>query len=189
MDSTRRLLLVGAAGFALTAASAAPADYAVDWQGAPPDPVVQARIERQVAMVRATAVRTDIKAFWAAEVIHINGKPGEPSRAGSGVFITRDDFADDNPVLLHELIHRWHSDKLADTPRVQPLRDAFAAERAVPHWPARSYMYTNISEYLAMCASVVIHGRAARPPFTRALVREQLPATYAFIVKEFGLAG
>ena len=135
----------------------------------------------------AAPVRADIKAWWAAQTIHVNKRPGEGSRAGGGVFITRDAFPDDNPVLLHELVHRWHFERLANTPRVQPLRDAFAAERARPQWPARAYLYTDIGEYLAMCASVVIHGRAARPPFTREQVRTKLPATYAFILGEFGV--
>lgn len=187
MHSTRRQFLIGATALAATPQAALAADYMIDWQGEAVDPAVLARIEQQIAIVGTAPVRADIKAFWAAQVIHINRKPGEGSRAADQVFITRDPFPDDNPVLLHELIHRWHFDRLADTPRVQPLRDAFAAEKAHPHWPAQTYMYSNISEYLAMCASVVIHGRAARPPYTREEVRTKLPATYAFIIREFGV--
>lgn len=190
MTSTRRQLLIGAAALALAGPAAADVstDWAIDWQGLPPDPTVLARIERQIAMVRASPVRADILTFWAAQVIHISKVSGEGSRAGEQVLMTRDPFPDDNPVLLHELIHRWHFAKLANTPRVQPLRDAFAAEKAAPHWAAQAYLYKNISEYLAMCASVVIHGRAARPPFTRDQTRTKLPATYAFIVTEFGVS-
>ena len=187
MTPARRQFLIGATAVAAFPRAALAADYSIDWQGEPVDPAVLARIERQIAMVRAVPVRADIKAFWAAETIHINRKPGEGSRAADQVFLTRDPFPDDNPVLLHELIHSWHFAKLANTPRVQPLRDAFAAEKAQPHWPARAYMYTDISEYLAMCASVVIHGHAARPPYTREDVRAKLPATYAFIIQEFGV--
>lgn len=187
MTPTRRQFLIGTLVVAACPGPALAADYVIDWQGEPIDPDVLARVETQIAMVRAVPVRPDIKAFWAAETIHINRKPGEGSRAADQVFITRDPFPDDNPVLLHELIHRWHFSRLANTPRAQPLRDAFAAEKAQPHWPTQAYMYSNISEYLAMCASVVIHGRAARPPYTRDEVREKLPATYALIVKEFGV--
>lgn len=186
MTPTRRYLLLGAAAL-LVPAPAFAADYAIDWQGLPPDPAVQARIERQIAMVQASPVRPDVLAFWAAQTIHISKVSGEGSRAGEQVLMTRDPFPDDNPVLLHELIHRWHFAKLANTPRVQALRDAFAAEKANPHFPANAYLYKNIAEYLAMCASVVIHGRAARPPFTRDQVRDKLPATWAFIVQEFGV--
>ena len=187
MTPTRRRLLIGATALAAFPRAALAADHAIDWQGEPVDPAVLARVEQQIAMVQAAPVRADIKAFWAAETIHINRKPGEGSRAADQVFLTRNPFPDDNPVLLHELIHRWHFSKLANTPRVQPLREAFAAEKAKPQWPRGVYMYSNISEYLAMCASVVIHGRAARPPYTREEVRTKLPATYAFIVEEFGV--
>lgn len=182
---TRRVALTLIAAACTVPAQAA--DYAIDWQGEPPDPAVAARVARQVDMVRALPIRPAILAFFAAEVIRINRRPGEGSRAAGRVYLTRDPFPDDNPVLLHELIHRWHFDRLANTPRVPPLRDAFAAERAAPHWPAGAYLYRDIGEYLAMCASVVIHGRAARPPYTRDLVRDRLPATYAFIVDEFGV--
>lgn len=161
--------------------------FLIDWGEGTVDPAVQLRIERQITMVRGVRVRPDVLAFWAAETIHIQPRPGMPSRAMDRVLITRDIFPDDNPVLLHELIHRWHRDRLANTSRVRPLREAFAAERAAPQWPASAYMYTNITEYLAMCGSVAIHGRAARPPLTRENVQSRLPDTWAFIVAEFGL--
>lgn len=189
MTPSRRRFLAAAVATA-TALLPLPAratEFTIDWQGAAPDPAVRARLHRHIAMVRASPVRADVLAFWAAEVIHVQTRPGEPSRAGGRLFITRDPFPDDDPVLLHELIHRWHFARLARTPRVQPLRDAFAAERAAPHWPDGAYMYRNIGEYLAMCASVAIHGGAARPPFTRDQVRAKLPATWDFIVTEFGL--
>ena len=50
-------------------------------------------------------------------------------------------------------------------------------------------MYENPGEFFAMCASVVLWGRAARPPSTRAQVREKLPEVYDWIVREFGFTG
>lgn len=187
MRIDRRGWVLGAGAALMLPTAARASDFAIDWQNGTPDPDVARRIGRQIAMVRAAPVRADVLAFWAAQTIYVTEADDESSHAGQRVFLTRKPFPDDNPVLLHELIHRWHFARLANTPRVQPLLAAFAQERADPHWPPQAYMYRNISEYLAMCASVVIHGRAARPPYTRALVRERLPATYAFIVSEFGV--
>lgn len=187
MQVTRRVFLTALTALAASPAKAAAGDFVLDWGDGVRDPEVERRLDRQIAMVRQVPVSAEVAAFWARETIHVQPRPGMPSRAGQWLFITRDAFADDQPVLLHELIHRWHLDRLANRPRVAPLRAAFAAERAAPHWPPSSYMYENISEYLAMCGSVVIHGSAARPPFTRNEVRQRLPATFDFIVAEFGL--
>lgn len=186
MTPTRRQLVAGLLATFLPRAAQA-ADFAIDWQGLPPDPALAARLAHQIAIVRAVPVDAAVMTFFAAEPIHVLTAPGEGSHAGERVFITRDPFPDDNPVLLHELIHRWHSARLAGTPRAIRLRELFANEVAAPHFPRRAYLYTNVAEYLAMTASVVLHGRAARPPFTRDAVRAMLPETYAFIIAEFGV--
>ena len=48
-------------------------------------------------------------------------------------------------------------------------------------------MLANPFEFFAMTASTALHGRAARPPFTRANVAAKAPELYAWIVGEFGL--
>ena len=48
-------------------------------------------------------------------------------------------------------------------------------------------MLKNVREYFAMTASVVLHGRASRPPSTRETVKRTQPQLYAWIVRAFGL--
>ena len=187
--TNRRQFLAGTAAILALPSPAFAADYAIDWQGGTVDPAVAARLARQIAIVKALPIRPDILAFFARQPIRVLTGPGEGSHVNTDpvVYFTRDAFPDDNPVLLHEMIHRWHFGTLADTPRVQPLRKLFDAERAHPHWPRRAYMYENISEFLAMTASVVLYGRAARPPYTRAQVANRTPDLYRWIVDTFGL--
>ena len=110
---------------------------------------------------------------------------GTRTRARNGVFFARHVQPGDNPVLLHELIHRWQWAKM-DGPRDPEVVRFYDAAKASGDWPARSYMLSNALEFFGMCASVVLHGRAARPPFTRAAVKAKMPELYAFIVQEFG---
>ena len=153
--------------------------------GAAPDPAVATFLEGQIRLVEALDISRQAMDFFRAEVIHVDPTEGTKTRAGKGVFFARRVQPDDNPVLLHELIHRWQLAKMGG-PRDPDVVRFYDAAKKSGDWPAQSYMLSNPFEFFAMCASVVLHGRAARPPFTRAAVREKMPALYAFIVKEFG---
>ena len=133
-------------------------------------------------------IRPDIAAFFAAQPIAIDREADTRTRAGPrGIFFARREQPADNPVLLHELLHRYHLLRLPDG-RANPTVIAFwQAARESGSWPAQAYMLTNPLEFFAMCASVALHGRAARPPATRAILAARAPDLYAWIVREFGL--
>ena len=93
----------------------------------------------------------------------------------------------ENPVLLHEMLHAFHDQKLG---RYNPrLRELYAATVASGAFPAQAYMLKNPGEFFAMCASVALWGRAARPPFTRGALREKAPEVYAWIADTFAFTG
>ena len=108
-------------------------------------------------------------------------------RAGPrGVFFQRSTIPPDNPVLLHELIHRWHFDHMAGGRQNPDVLRFFAQAQKSGHYPAQAYLFENPAEFFAMMASTALHGRTARPPFQRDNVRRKSPELYAFIVREFG---
>ena len=186
----RRTLFSGAAILALLPHAAWARDgFVIDWQGAPPDPAVARFLEGQIRLVEALPVSKAAMDFFRAETIHVDREEGTRTRAGRGVFFARRVQPDDNPVLLHELIHRWQLARIPGGPRNPDIVRFYDAAKASGDWPAQSYMLTNPFEFFAMCASVVLHGRAARPPFTRAAVKAKLPEVHAFVVKEFGAGG
>ncbi|WP_184169131.1 hypothetical protein [Sphingomonas kyeonggiensis] len=163
-------------------------DFAIDWQGGEQTPEIAASLAAQIALVKALQVSDEARDFFAAQVITVDREAGTKTRAGPrGVFFARVVQPVENPVLLHELIHRWQLLKMPggqQNPDVQRFyREAVASGR----WPAQAYMLTNAFEFFAMTASVVLHGDAARPPFRRENVRAKAPELYAFIVKTFGL--
>lgn len=176
---------------ALTAAAPAPVEtgyrgHVIDWQGTMGSPEIVNSIEQQTDLVEAARVSPEVMAFFRAQRILINEDADEGSRAGMRTFLARRVHPADNPVLLHELIHRWMYERIPGRAQNPELVRLYEAAKASGDWPAAAYLYKNPSEFLAMTASTVIHGRAARPPFTRDNVRKKLPELYAFIVRTFG---
>lgn len=160
--------------------------YVIEWQGGLPAAAIVKSIEQQIDLVESVKVSPEVMAFFRAQRVIINEDPEDISRAGIRTFLAHRVHPAENPVLLHELIHRWMYDRIAGRGQNPELVRLFEAARASGDWPASAYMYKNPSEFLAMTASVVIHGRAARPPFTRDAVRKKLPDVYAYVVREFG---
>lgn len=160
--------------------------YVIDWQGQLASPDIVKSIEQQIDLVEAVKVSPEVMASFRAQRILINEDADEGSRAGMRTFLARRIHPSDNPVLLHELIHRWMYDRIADRAQNPELVRLYEAAKAKGDWPATAYLYKNPSEFLAMTASTVIHGRAARPPFTRDTVHKKLPDVYAYVVRTFG---
>ena len=182
----RRALISGAATLAIIPRVAKARDgFVIDWQGGERTPALAWFLEAQIRIVEALPISPATMAFFRAEVIHVDREAGTRTRAGRGVFMAREVSPADNPVLLHELIHRWQLAKMGG-PRDPRIVRFYDAARMSGDWPAGSYMLSNPFEFFAMCASVVLHGRAARPPFTRAAVQTKMPDVYAFVLQEFG---
>lgn len=102
------------------------------------------------------------------------------------VTLTSVSFSRDKPILLHELMHAYHDQKLPGGFANAQIRTFFDQARASGRFPADAYMLSNQAEYFAMMASVYVHGTAARDPFTRAAIREKQPEIYDWLVEVFG---
>lgn len=102
------------------------------------------------------------------------------------VALTSASFSRDKPILLHELMHAYHDQKLTGGFANAQIRTFLEQARASRRFPADAYMLSSAAEYFAMMASVYVHGTAARDPFTRAAIRENQPEMYDWLVKEFG---
>lgn len=187
----RRAVLAGGLAFAALAGMPARAEdtgFAIDWQGGPETPEVAESLAHQIALVRALRIRPEIAAFFASQPIMVDRAEGTATRAGPrGIFFERSAVPADNPVLLHELLHRYHLLRLPHGFANTAVLAFFAAVRDAGQFPARAYMFRNPEEFFAMTASVALHGRAARPPFTRETLAQKAPDLYAWIVREFGL--
>ncbi|MDF7774656.1 hypothetical protein P1X14_05305 [Sphingomonas sp. AOB5] len=162
--------------------------FVIDWQGGEETPAVKASLEAQIALVEALPVSAEAMAFFRSQVITVDRAEGTRTRAGPrGIFFQRRAMPPGDPVLLHELIHRWQLVRMAEGIRNPDVRRFYEAAKAARLYPPRAYVLSNAFEFFAMNASVVLYGRASRPPFERANVKRKQPDLYAYIVREFGL--
>ncbi len=145
-------------------------------------------LKTQIDLVESIAIKPEIKAYFRAQILTLDPNIHQPGRAGPrGLFLSANPQPHDNPVLLHELIHVYHLHKLTDGVRNAALIGFYEAAKRGGFYPPQAYLLTNVLEFLAMNASVVLWGRAARPPYLRATVQHNQPNFYAWIVNEFGL--
>jgi hypothetical protein len=191
MQASRRDLL--AAGLCTMLLKPVPAlalapHFPIDWQGAPETPEIAAALAAQIALVEALPIDPAIIAFFAGQRIAVDTIPGSMSRiAPDGVHFERRAVPSDDPMLLHELLHRYHLLRLSDGYRNADVIGFYKEAQASGLYPATAYMLSHPIEFFAMTASAVLYGRLARPPFSRAEVAGKSPGFYRWIVREFGL--
>lgn len=148
---------------------------------------IGAYVRQQIDLVESLEIRPGIKTWFRGVRITINPALNMAGRFGpAGLELDDRVSPPDNPVLLHELLHGYQR-HLPGGGRNPTLVGAFEAAKAGGQWPARAYMLSNLNEYFAMTASVVLWGRAARPPLTRARLVETQPDYAAWLTEVFGL--
>jgi hypothetical protein len=183
---SRRVLIAGIAALGLPARAWAQSGFTIDWQGGEQTPAVAASLAAQIALVERLNISDVAMAYFRSQVITVDREMGTKTRAGPlGIFFERRPMPADNPVLLHELIHRWQLERMGGKANPDILR-FYKDAKASGAWPPDSYMLSNPFEFFAMIASTVLHGCTARPPYRRENVREKAPELYRFIVREFG---
>ena len=109
--------------------------------------------------------------------------------SGLGVIMVRPYMSsyNDEPVLLHEFLHVYHS-------RLMPQGydnlgvKAFYAEAKTKHlFPKESYTTFNHKEFFAVTGSIFLAGKdSVHEPFTRAALKEKMPEYYKYLVGVFG---
>jgi hypothetical protein len=152
----------------------------------PVQPRIRRSLEAQVRIVTGARLRPDVLALFRERPIHLVPSLGQPGVTGErGVTLEMTEQPVDNPVLLHEFVHFFQLSRLRGTPGNDVVSAAYERAKASGRWPAQSYMLSNVREFFAMTASVLLHGRAARPPSTAAAVREAMPEFARWIEQQF----
>lgn len=186
--SRREILAAGFCAMVPGAASARTPRFAIDWQGAPETPDIAAAITAQIALIEALPIDPAIIAFFAAQRIAVDIMPGSMSRIGpDGIHFERRAVPPDNPVLLHEMLHRYHLLRLVDGYDNVRVRDFHRAARADQRYPPTAYMLINPIEFFAMTATTMLCGAQPRPPFSRAEIAAKSPDLHRWLTAEFGL--
>ena len=116
----------------------------------------------------------------------VGGNPGAYSGTSKAITLDAQVYPADHPILLHELMHAYHDQRLPDGTHNAEVLALYHAAVASGKFPADAYMLSNVNEYFAMMASVYLFGSAAREPLTREEIRKLQPACYAWMEKQFG---
>lgn len=148
-------------------------------------------LRRQIDIVDAAVTDPDQKAFLMSVPMIFAASPGPADSASYSartktVTLQSLSYSPEKPVILHELMHAYHDQKLPGGLANAEIRALYDQARGSGKFPAGAYMLTNPIEYFGMMASVYLHGSAARDPFTREAIEEKQPEFYQWMVKEFG---
>lgn len=187
------LLTAGALPFLCAAGEPIPPSYggfALDFSALPGEPQKRLvdSLHAQIDLVDSVRMRADILAFFQEQRLILDPTLNQPGRAGPrGLFLQPEIQPKENPVLLHELLHVYHARRLPDGMRNADVLRFYEEAKGKRDYPANSYMLSNVVEFFAMTVSVVLWGRAARPPSTRSTVRRVQSEYYDWIVREFAL--
>jgi hypothetical protein len=159
-------------------------------EAAPNRGAILESLRHQIEIVDEAAMKPEQKAFLKGIPVSVsssftgvdNGNYGR----GRGVMLSAAVFDRDKPVLLHELLHGYHDQRLVDGFRNAEILKLYEQAREGRQFPAGAYMLSSPGEYFAMMASVFLHGSAARDPFLRAVIEEKQPDCYKWLQEEFG---
>jgi len=93
----------------------------------------------------------------------------------------------DRPIVLHELLHAYHFQKLGPTPQI---RDAYQDALRLHIYPEKylhAHFMENPKEYFAVIGSIYLFGkRIDQPPFDCSITKKAQPEFIAFLESQFG---
>jgi hypothetical protein len=148
---------------------------------------LMASLSKQIDLVESLPVKPEIKAWFRAIPLIIDPNLLGGGFVKRGVLSLRDEaIPEERPVLLHELLHIYHAQKMPQGHR-NPMILAFYNQAKTAGYAPNSYMLSNPVECFATVVSTVLAGKAERPPFTRERVKQLQPDFHDWIVFEFGL--
>ena len=81
------------------------------------------------------------------------------------------------PVLLHELLHAYHDQRIDGGFRTAAILRLFEAAKSSPGFAAKSHMMANDKEYFACTATTYLFGVTAQEPFKREKLSQLQPAS------------
>jgi hypothetical protein len=109
--------------------------------------------------------------------------------SGLGVIMVRPYMSsyNDEPVLLHEFLHVYHSRLMTLGYDNLGVKGFYAQAKSKNLFPKESYTLFNYKEFFAVTSSIFLAGKdTVHEPFTRAALKEKLPDYYKYLVGVFG---
>jgi hypothetical protein len=90
------------------------------------------------------------------------------------------------PVLLHELLHAYHDQRLEEGFRNPDILKYFDRAKRMAAYAPKSHMMENDREFFACAATSYLYGVTAQEPFQREKVKNSQPQFFAYLRALFG---
>jgi hypothetical protein len=148
-------------------------------------------VRGQIDIIDAAITDPALKAFVQSVPLVMAANPAGADNAAytagtKSIIMTTSSYSPEKPVVLHELMHAYHDQKLTNGFSNEEIQKFYQEAKTSGKFPVGSYMLSNAGEYFAMTASVYLHGSAARDPNTRQGIKEKQPDMYQWLEREFG---
>ena len=90
------------------------------------------------------------------------------------------------PVLLHELLHAYHHQKLPDGNKNRAVLALYDKAKSSSLFASASHMMRTPGEFFACAATTYLFGVTAQEPFQRSKIQEAQPELFAHLKSMFG---
>ncbi len=154
---------------------------------------MQPSLEHQMEIVEQSGVpAATLEFFKSVPVVMVRdletgfGHAGRDEAGRQIVELKAEKLPGDRPILLHELLHAYHGEKLGPTPMI---RDSYrqAVQSGVYKRYAKAHFLEAPNEYFAVIGSIFLYGkRIDQPPFDCALTAKYQPQFIQFLTEQFG---
>jgi hypothetical protein len=99
-----------------------------------------------------------------------------------GVVMVRNRYLNpQSPVLLHEMLHAYHTNLMAGGFDNQVIKSFYDDAKGKNLYPADAYLMTNHKEFFAVTASIFLYGKDDKEPFMRSKIKEKQPEYYKYL--------
>lgn len=149
-----------------------------------------AAVKRQIEIVETVGLAEETLNFFRSVPIMLlpasTGTPGLYSKRNKRVSLKHVDLAPNKPILLHEFLHAYHDQILADG--YQNADVLHFHEMALQRYRmGRSeYFLSNEKEFFAVTASIYLYGPIKRAPFDRKTIQTAQPLFWQYLEGLFG---
>jgi hypothetical protein len=131
-------------------------------------------------VVRANRVWNSDGSQWTKNSAYVG--------ADNGVIMVRPLLTSEeqNPVMLHELLHAFHAQIMPQGFRNEGVLFHYNLAKGNKLYPEDKYLMKNEREFFAVTASIFLYGKdTTHDPFTRSNLKEKQPGYYKYLVGLF----
>jgi hypothetical protein len=148
-------------------------------------------VKEQIEIVERVGLsKEDLDFFRTVPIVMLadsSGTPGKYKREDKTVYLKGRDLASNKPILLHELLHAYHNQRLPQGMNNKQVYDFYLkAEKAFPEFKGNQYFLENQGEFFAVTGSIYLFGNISRPPYNRQNIKEKMPLYYKYLATLFG---